>query len=148
MGMLLRSAHRISVWPTHTQTGWTGTKKKEFSPEDVNAQTFAFQEAVFNLPPARKREVNLRILFMKGKTDRANAEEMCICDQHPIKQYGCVVIFSKALQKIPDSSILFAHEIGHTLGYPDHDDKYYNSTWGSPRELYMWPNVGLVNLFR
>ena len=123
-------------------------KIKEFSPEDVNAQTFAFQEAVFKLPPALKKEVNLRILFMKGKTDRANAEEMCICDQHPIKQYGCVVIFSKALQKIPDSSILFAHEIGHTLGYPDHDDKYYNSTWGSPRELYMWPNVGLVNLFR
>ena len=122
-------------------------KIKEFSPEDVNAQTFAFQEAVFKLPPARKKEVNLRILFMKGKTDRANAEEMCICDQHPIKQYGCVV-FSKALQKIPAMSILFAHEIGHTLGYPDHDDKYYNSTWGSPRVLYMWPNVGLVNLFR
>ena len=30
-------------------------KIKEFSPEDVNAQTFAFQEAVFNLPPARKK---------------------------------------------------------------------------------------------
>ena len=119
-----------------------GDKIKEVLPDDLHAQTFAFQEAVFNLPPALKKEVNLRILFMKGDKTGSNTEEQCICDQHHSGiQWGCVSIFSiDYLYKFPATSTLFAHELGHALGYPEHDDMHYSRT--QRKELYMWSKVG------
>ena len=131
----------VSLADTYTDRV-DGNKIKEFSPENVWAQTFAFQEAVFNLPPALKKEVNLRILFMKGDKTGSNTEEQCICDQHHSGiQWGCVSIFSiDYLYKFPATSTLFAHELGHALGYPEHDDMHYSRT--QRKELYMWSKVG------
>ena len=119
-----------------------GNKTKEFSPENIMAQTFAFQEAVFNLPPALKREVNLRILFMKSENNEGKIEEHCICDQHPTFQYGCIAVQStNSHYKFPDST-LFAHELGHALGYEVHDDNYYKDNSTLKGQLYMWSMVG------
>ena len=131
----------VSLADTYTDRV-DGNKIKEFSPENVWAQTFAFQEAVFNLPPALKKEVNLRILFTKGDQTEGKAEEHCICDQHPTFQYGCVaVFFIDSLDKFP-ASTLFAHELGHTLGYGEHDDNYYKDNSTLKGQLYMWSMVG------
>ena len=106
----------------------------------IVAQTFAFQEAVFKLPSPLKQEVNLRILFMKGETDRANAEEMCICDQHPVFNYGCVAIFAiRHLSQWTFHTSIFAHELGHALGAAHHDEKYYRHSSGD--RLLMWSKV-------
>ena len=133
----------VSLGDTYTDRG-DGNKIKEFSPENVWAQTFAFQEAVFNLPPALKKEVNLRILFTKGDKGKSEgkSEEHCICDQHPTFQYGCIaVFFIDSLDKFP-ASTLFAHELGHTLGYGEHDDNYYKDNSTLKGQLYMWSMVG------
>ena len=99
-----------------------GDKIKEVLPDVLHAQTFAFQEAVFNLPPALKKEVNLRILFMKGDKTGSNTEEQCICDQHHSGiQWGCVSIFSiNYFYEFPASSTLFAYALGQALGNYDH----------------------------
>ena len=140
-----------------------GDKIKEVLPDDLHAQTFAFQEAVFNLPPALKKEVNLRILFMKGDKSAAFTEEQCICDQHHSGiQWGCVSIFSiNYFYEFPASSTLFAYALGQALGNYDHaassypapsssapsfpphllsHDRHYDFT--RRKEFYMWSTVG------
>ena len=121
-------------------------KTKKFSVQDVVAQTFAFQEAVFKLPTPLKHEVNLRILFMKETrpyTLQGTAEEMCICDQHPVFNFGCVAIFAiRHLDQWTFHTSIFAHELGHALGAAEHDDKYYRHSSGD--RLIMWSKVGLT----
>ena len=152
----------VSLSDTYTDRV-DGNKIKEFSPENVWAQTFAFQEAVFNLPPALKKEVNLRILFMKGDKTGSNTEEQCICDQHHSGiQWGCVSIFSiNYFYEFPARSTTFAYALGQALGNYDHTapsypapsssapsfpqhqlshDRHYDFT--RRKELYMWSTVG------
>ena len=123
-------------------------RTKKFSPDNIVAQTFAFQEAVFKLPSALKKEVNLRILFMREgpHVSLGTAEEMCICDQHPVFNYGCVAIFAiRHLSQWTFHTSIFAHELGHALGAAEHDDKHYRHSSGN--RLLMWSQVGMNNLF-
>ena len=118
-------------------------RTKNFSPKDIVAQTFAFQEAVHKLPRGLKQEVNLRILFMREgpHPSLGTAEEMCICDQHPVFNYGCVAIFAiRHLDQWTFHTSIFAHEIGHALGAAEHDDKHYRHSSGD--RLIMWSKVG------
>ena len=123
-------------------------KTKKFSVQDVVAQTFAFQEAVFKLPAPSKHEVNLRILFMKETrpyTLQGTAEEMCICDQHPVFNFGCVAIFAiRHLDQWTFHTSIFAHEIGHTLGAEEHDDEHYQNN--ADERLLMWSKVLLYDI--
>ena len=118
-------------------------RTKKFSPDNIVAQTFAFQEAVFKLPSPLKQEVNLRILFMREgpHVSLGTAEEMCICDQHPVFNYGCVAIFAiRHLSQWTFHTSIFAHELGHALGAAEHDDKHYRHSSGD--KLLMWSKVG------
>ena len=119
-------------------------RTKNFSRKDIVAQTFAFQEAVHKLPRGLKQEVNLRILFMREgpHPSLGTAEEMCICDQHPVFNYGCVAIFAiRHLDQWTFHTSIFAHEIGHTLGAEEHDDEHYQNN--NDERLLMWSKVGL-----
>ena len=123
-------------------------RTKKFSADNIVAQTFAFQEAVFNLPSPLKQEVNLRILFMREgpHVSLGTAEEMCICDQHPVFNYGCVAIFAiRHLSQWTFHTSIFAHELGHALGAAEHDDKHYRHSAGD--RLLMWSKVGFGNFF-
>ena len=44
------------------------------------------QEAVYGLPKRRRKEVELRLMFMREGFRRivGMAEEMCVCDQHKV----------------------------------------------------------------
>ena len=122
-------------------------RTKNFSPKDIVAQTFAFQEAVHKLPRGLKQEVNLRILFMREgpHPSLGTAEEMCICDQHPVFNYGCVAIFAiRHLDQWTFHTSIFAHEIGHTLGAEEHDDEHYQNN--DDERLLMWSKVLLYDI--
>merc|ERR1712080_14552 len=117
-----------------------GDKIKTFVPEDKMSQAFAFQEAVFALPNSTRKEVDLRAMFMFGRCG-GNAEEMCICEQHTVFNYGCIAVFCiSSLSNWSVHSALIAHEFGHALGVDFHDDFFYTNTWGN--KLLMWPGVG------
>ena len=114
---------------------------KKFDKNKIHSHTFAFQEAVEDLP--NRFSVDLRILVIPysgrehGLTIGA-AEETCICNPN---WFGCVAVF--AIQFKTDWSYnqaIFAHEIGHTLGMDLHDDEFYtHDPWD---KLLMWSAVG------
>ena len=119
-----------------------GNRTKKFSPSDIVAQTFAFQEGVFRLPSSVKKQVNLRLLFMRAGSQASlgTAEEMCICEQHNVFNYGCVAIFAiRHLSQWTHHTSIFAHELGHALGAARHDDFYYTNS--SRDRLLMWSKV-------
>ena len=63
-----------------------GNRTKKFNRQDIVAQTFAFQEAVYGLQERRRKEVELRMMFMREgfRNSLGTAEEMCVCDQHKV----------------------------------------------------------------
>ncbi len=130
----------IVMGETYVDRG-DGNTTKTYDEYEHLATTFTFQEAVFNLPAAVREEVNLRVVFMPRDYygPSGTAEEQCICNQHPLFNYGCIAVFG--VGDLSDwYSPIFAHELGHALGYAVHDDSYYSHSAGD--SLVMWPQVG------
>jgi len=112
---------------------------KKFDKNKIHSHTFAFQEAVQDLPD--RFSVDLRILVIPysgyGPTI-GTAEETCICNPN---WFGCVAVF--AIEFENDWSYhqtIFAHEIGHTIGMDLHDDEFY--TYNPGNKLIMWSGIG------
>jgi len=110
-------------------------KIKAFSKESLLAYTFAFQEAVQELP--NRNDVDIRILLVKRLSHWrtvAFSEEHCLCKP---RGFGCVVVFSiDTPWKWHRHRSLFSHEIGHTLGPAFHDDDFY--IYNPYNNLIMW----------
>jgi len=119
-----------------------GNITKEFDNNDIFAHTYAFQEAVQELPD--RNAVDIRILVIsernttgKKQSVKATAEENCICNPN---WFGCIAVFSIKLKN--DWSYhqtIFAHEIGHSLGMDVHDDEFYTADMKD--KLLMWSSV-------
>jgi len=113
-------------------------KSKLFDKRKIEAYTFAFQEAVQELP--NRNDVDLRILLVERRSSfspDAQTEERCICNP---TGFGCISVMSLRGASHWASPALFAHEVGHALGQDVHDDFFYKETNNSPY-LLLWPHI-------
>ena len=132
----------ITFGPTYKDRYDQSNTIREYDDNKLIAQTFSFQEAVEKLPADKRKEVNIRILFTLYRNNFvkfAFSEEECICDQGTTGyNFGCVSVITVISPTDWAYPALGAHEIGHTLGFKYHDDKYYISGRGV---LMMWESV-------
>ena len=132
----------ITFGPTYKDRYDKSNTIREYDDNKLIAQTFSFQEAVEKLPADKRKEVNIRILFTlyrKNFVKNAFSEEECICDQgNTGYNFGCVSVITVKSPTDFGLPALGAHELGHTLGFKYHDDKYYTNGIGV---LMMWDRV-------
>ena len=132
----------ITFGPTYKDRKDNDTIKK-YDESSFESQTFSFQEAVEKLPENIKDKVNIRILFVLRRSTftsyRGFSEEMCVCNQgNTGYKFGCISVFNVRSPTEWNVGVLGAHEIGHTLGFKYHDNKYYI---GGEYKLIMWDKV-------
>merc|ERR1711936_410697 len=109
-------------------------REKERNDRRHNSWVFLFQEAVQEL----EDDPDIRVLMKKrsGFDSTSSAEEKCICNQD--WKFGCIAVLSVASPV--DWSLhnaLFAHELGHSLGDDDHDDRLYSNEVNSNDYIMM-----------